>query len=497
MKFIAEKLGFPLEETEFSRERVSKNNKYYEINSLAAKYYFKNLLTEDFPQEYMGKRGLSKKILNKYFLGYAKNDNGLYRFLKERGFEENDMIHLGLIGESNGRYYDKFRDRLIFPILNNKNKVIGFGGRTLIDHNIKYLNSPESDVFIKGKNIYGVNVVNRSKKDKIILVEGYMDVIGLYNQGIDYVVATLGTALTEDQARLIKRYASQIYLAYDGDNAGIKATLRAIDIFKNMEVQLSIMEFPDKMDPDEYVKSYGKEAFEKLMRSAVDPIDFKLNKLSEKATSKMDFIRSIIEFLASIEGNVVRDLYIDKAAKFIGVATDSLRNDVNQVIEKDANKEKYKHNNFQNENIGYQSNKVEPVKENIIEKKNHKLELEKEMIIYSLLDKDYFNMLKNKRDFLENNNLIQIYDKIETCYANNSPLESILEMDAFKNEALSANYYQTKKEKHSKSVVEELLNRIERNKLKDRLSELKTLVSQKRFDANIMKEYTDLLRKLT
>ncbi|MGY3755100.1 DNA primase [Helcococcus kunzii] len=495
IKFIADKLGVVLEETEYSKDRVNRNNKYYEINSLAAKFYFKNLLTYDFPQEYLAKRGLDKKVLNKYFLGYARNDNSLYAFLKENGFEEKDMLDLGLIGESNGRYYDKYRDRLMFPILNNKNKVIGFGGRTLIDHKIKYINSPESDIFIKGKNIYGVNVVNRNRRNKVILVEGYMDVIALYNKGIDYALATLGTALTEDQARMIKRYSNEIFIAYDGDTAGVKATLRAIDIFKNMDVHLGILEFPDDMDPDEYIKKYGKEAFEKLMDKATTPIDFKLNKLMESTNNKIEFINEIIMFLSTIQGNVIRDLYIDKSAKFIGVTTDSLRIDVNKEIEKNKSKEKYK-TNIKRQSNGYISNKVAPKKVNYID--NHRIKLEKEIIIYSLLNKENFEKLSSESDFIEDAALKEIYSKITDMYLNQSLVESVTSLDVFKSSNLEKDYEAAKNSESSlDGVLEELKERVEKFRLKSRIREIKEELKTKKNDKSLISEYTSLLQRLT
>lgn len=495
IKFIADKLGVVLEETEYSKDRVNRNNKYYEINSLAAKFYFKNLLTYDFPQEYLAKRGLDKKVLNKYFLGYARNDNSLYAFLKENGFEEKDMLDLGLIGESNGRYYDKFRDRLMFPILNNKNKVIGFGGRTLINHKIKYINSPESDIFIKGKNIYGVNVVNRNRRNKVILVEGYMDVIALYNKGIDYALATLGTALTEDQARMIKRYSNEIFIAYDGDTAGVKATLRAIDIFKNMDVHLGILEFPDDMDPDEYIKKYGKEAFDKLMDKATTPIDFKLNKLMESTNNKIEFINEIIMFLSTIQGNVIRDLYIDKSAKFIGVTTDSLRIDVNKEIEKNKSKEKYK-TNIKRQSNGYISNKVAPKKVNYID--NHRIKLEKEIIIYSLLNKENFEKLSSESDFIEDTALKEIYSKITDMYLNQSFVESVTSLDVFKSLNLEKDYEATKNSESSlDGVLEELKERVEKFRLKSRIREIKEELKTKKNDKSLISEYTSLLQRLT
>lgn len=505
IRFLADKIGMVLEETEYSKAKVEENNRYYEINSLAARYYFRNLLTEDFPQKYLQDRNLDKKILNKYFLGYAKNDNGLYHFLKEKDFKEEDMLTLGLIGKGDNGYYDKFRDRLIFPIINSKNKVIGFGGRTLINHNIKYINSPESPIFIKGKNIYGANVVNRLRtRDKIILVEGYMDVIALYNRGIDYAVATLGTAMTEDQARLVRRYARNVYIAYDGDEAGVKAALRAIDIFKNMDVELLIMDFPDNLDPDDYIKKFGKEEFEKLMKKAMEPIDFKLTKLQENAKSKMDFIHEIIEFLSDIEGNVIRDIYIDKSARFIGVSTDSLRNDVNIRIEELNRREKFKSQNINNNQNGYKNiARNKKITNRIINNgseyaNNRKKILEREFLLYSLLDINYFNKLNKLSEFLEDEEMIEIYKMISNNYKKNSKKADLFNNELIKKNNLEKDYKRLLEEDFShEAVVKELKQRIEITKLEERKDELLKLIKSNEYSLEDMNEYTEILKKLT
>ncbi|MFM1564191.1 DNA primase [Helcococcus ovis] len=501
IKFIAEKLGFSLEETEYSKEKVSRSNKLYEINSKAARFYFKELLTNQIPQNYLNERGLNKNILNKYFLGYANHNNDLYKYLKKEGFQEQDILDLGLIGEKNGNYYDKFRDRLIFPILNNKNKVIGFGGRTLNNNNIKYLNSPESDIFIKGKNVYGVNVIKRNKQEKIILVEGYMDVISLYNYGIDYALASLGTALTEEQAKLILRYSKEVYIAYDGDTAGIKATLRAIEIFKNLDVQLKILEFPNGMDPDEFIKLKGREAFDDMMKKASNVIDYKLKKLYESSENQINFIKEITQFLASIRGNVVRDLYIDKSAKFIGVTTESLRNDVDIIIKKNNQREEFrKSQNFNNNKKRYINPTVKTHTVQKTENENKKNLLQREIIMYSMIDKYCYDELREFKNFLENDNFIKIYKKIEEHFEKNLIIEDILNMEIFNDLGLDIEYNNLIKNiEHAKldSILLELKHRVEVFKLQTRLGEIKEELKEKRGDRELLLEYTNLLQKLT
>lgn len=494
LKFLADKYGMTLEESYSSQESIDRRKRLYEINSMAAKFYMKNLLTDDFPQEYMQKRGLSKRILNRFFLGYAKNDNGLYEYLKSKGVEDSEMLELGLVSQFNNRIVDKFQDRLIFPILNNKNKVIGFGGRTLTNNKIKYLNSPESEIFKKRNNVYGVNVLNKTRnQNKIILVEGYMDVIGLYNKGIDYSAATLGTALTEEQARIIKRYGNEIYIAYDGDTAGIKATLRAIDIFKNMDIQLEILEFPDGMDPDEYISKYGLEEFEKLLKNSTNPIDFKLQKLLDLSPNKSDFIKEVITFLSEFKGNTVRDIYIDKAAKFLGVTTDSLRKDVEEKI--NQNKKSKFGNNFQTYNNGYKLNTRETIYDN--EKNSDTYDIEKMIVVYSLTNKDNYNSLKDYFIFIKDKELLNISKSIDSVYKGEIAAESVLESDLFRKHNLFSYFSVAKLNADNEEVINELIDRIEKIKLSEELKLIKENLTKDVSNEDLINKYQELLKKLT
>lgn len=494
LKFLADKYGITLEESYSSQESIDRRKRLYEINSMAAKFYMKNLLTDDFPQEYMQKRGLSKRILNRFFLGYAKNDNGLYEYLKSKDVKDSEMLELGLVSQFNNRIVDKFQDRLIFPILNNKNKVIGFGGRTLTNNKIKYLNSPESEIFKKRNNVYGVNVLNKTRnQNKIILVEGYMDVIGLYNKGIDYSAATLGTALTEEQARIIKRYGNEIYIAYDGDTAGIKATLRAIDIFKNMDVQLEILEFPDGMDPDEYISKYGLEEFEKLLKNSTNSIDFKLQKLLDLSPNKSDFIKEVITFLSEFKGNTVRDIYIDKAAKFLGVTTASLRKDVEEKI--NQNKKSKFGNNFQTYNNGYKLNTREVIYDN--EKNSDTYDIERMIVVYSLTNKDNYNRLKDYFIFIKDKDLLNISKSIDSVYKGEIAAESVLESDLFRKHNLFSYFSIAKLNADNEEVINELIDRIEKIKLSEELKLIKEDLTKDISNEELINKYQELLKKLT
>lgn len=344
VRFLADKYGIPIEAADPREvERQEKKEALFRINREAALFYYRRLLTNRRPQAYLRRRGMTSAIINPFLLGYADGQGqSLYRYLKDKGVEEADLLSLGLIARSNSGqgFYDKFRNRLIFPIFNNQRKIVGFGGRVMGDGIPKYLNSPESEVFHKGHNLYGIHtVMERPHRDRIIMVEGYMDVIGLYGQGIDYAMASLGTALTPDQARLIKRYTDQVYLCYDGDSAGIKAARRAIGVFRKEDIIPKMILLPDGLDPDEYIHAKGKEAFEEAVRQAVDPPSFEIKLIKaahnlEEAGGRMDFLRQAVDYLATLESQGVRDIYLQEVADLAGVKPASVESDLEEAVKK-------------------------------------------------------------------------------------------------------------------------------------------------------------------
>lgn len=517
IRFLADKLGIVLEETDYNKELTEKRQKLYEINSLAAKFFFRNMLLDKKAQSYIQKRGFDIKIVNSFFLGYARSDNSLYRFLLEQKIDVEDMLELGLVGKSrdDGSYYDKFRDRLMFPILNNKQKVIGFGGRTISDNKIKYLNSPESPVFIKGDNLYGVyNLQKRVSRDKIILVEGYMDVIGLYNHGIDFATASLGTALTENQAKLVKRYGKNVYIAYDSDTAGIKATLRAIDIFAKIDVEPRIVEFPDSMDPDEYVKAYGVDNFNKLLKAAKNSLDYKMDLEISKGGDKLSLTNRMIEFLSDIEGNAKREIYVQKVSRAIEVSVESLMEDVEERIgEKKKVKNSFPNMGFDKKN-GYQSNQKDNAFRpdqnmgpgQVISKDLLRLKLEKELLTKLLINKEYYRLLSKKTDeFVKSDYLLALKRAIDNHYqkASDEGIEEILStkeyMTAGIKDLVDAQS-RSHKEGIEVSVSEELVLRLDRFVLEERqedvYSKLRGQVTKEE-KISLIKELVEINSKLT
>lgn len=339
IKFLADKLGILVETNEVNKEKYEHRKKLFEINNEAKLFYYKNLLINDIPKDYIKKRNLNNNLINKFIIGYADGKNSLYRHLLQKGYQKDDIIEVGLINQDEkGNVYDKFRNRLMFPIIDVRGNVIGFGGRALADSRAKYMNSPQSLAYDKSKNVYGVsNLKNSTKVGKIILVEGYMDVISLTNYGFDYAIASLGTSLTHDQAKLIKRYCKNIYICYDGDSAGQKATSRAIEIFKEQDISPNIIVIPDNMDPDDYIKQYGNESFDRLIDNAVDSVTYEYKKILQKydindVKEKIQLIDDLTTLLSKLDREVIRDEYIKRFSDDLNLEYLSLKKDVSSKL---------------------------------------------------------------------------------------------------------------------------------------------------------------------
>lgn len=339
IKFLADKLGILVETNEVNKEKYEHRKKLFEINNEAKLFYYKNLLINDIPKDYIKKRNLNNNLINKFIIGYADGKNSLYRHLLQKGYQKDDIIEVGLINQDEkGNVYDKFRNRLMFPIIDIRGNVIGFGGRALADSRAKYMNSPQSLAYDKSKNVYGVsNLKNSTKVGKIILVEGYMDVISLTNYGFDYAIASLGTSLTHDQAKLIKRYCKNIYICYDGDSAGQKATSRAIEIFKEHDISPNIIVIPDNMDPDDYIKQYGNESFDRLIDNAVDSVIYEYKKILQKydindVKEKIQLIDDLTTLLSKLDREVIRDEYIKRFSDDLNLEYLSLKKDVSSKL---------------------------------------------------------------------------------------------------------------------------------------------------------------------
>lgn len=432
MKYLAKKAGIKLDDTKSSKENKILN-RYYDINKDIMMYFYKNLLTDKACQIYLKNRGFRSNIVNTFMLGFAKNSwDDLLNYVKKKDYLLDDIENLGLIKKSqNGKYYDKYRNRLIFPIINHYGKVIGFGGRSIDSTMPKYLNSPESQVFKKRYNLYGLNIFKKQSNKDIILVEGYMDVIGLNNQGIDQAVASLGTSLTSDQAKLLKRYAKNVYICYDEDNAGIKATDRAIEILLDEGIKPNIISLEKGLDPDDFVKKYGRDAFIKKMDEASDVYNYKYNKILDlyaesKDNEKFEKLNLFIEFLSSIKSDLTREIFINNVSKLFDIDKSTLKESVLKY--NDNYKKTYKN---QNKDSFYNKNDFKNFHTNqntIIERKKYSVstnELETLRLYLNQKDeydenKDFFDQVIVDEKLLEIKQYIDKngFDKISENFSN-------------------------------------------------------------------------------
>ncbi len=303
-------------------------SRFYEINAKAARYFYNSLGTRNNKGlAYLRSRGLSRDTITKFGLGYAPPSGyALVNFLRSEGVTDEEMIKLGLANSGRNGLYDKFRDRVIFPIINTQDKVIGFGGRAIGDIKPKYLNSPESEIFLKKNNLFGLNFTKNeiSSEGRAIIVEGYMDVISLYQSGVRNVAASLGTALTDNQAKLLCRYSKNIVLSYDSDNAGISAALRGISVISGAGGKPRVLTVTDGKDPDEFIQKNGREAFLRLADEAVPAAEFRLRLARRDFDLTSDegvlaYIESVVPVLRSL-GPVEQELYIRKLSSEFGIS---------------------------------------------------------------------------------------------------------------------------------------------------------------------------------
>ena len=337
VRTLAQRAGIALPEADDSKEARqadSRRAKLLEINKEAAKYFYYQLRTErgSVGMEYLRKRELSDETMNHFGLGYAnKYSNDLIQYLKSKGYSEDLIRDAGLcnVDEKHGMY-DKFWHRVMFPIQDINHRVIGFGGRVMGDGKPKYLNSPETEIFDKSRNLYGLNFARTSRKGNVILCEGYMDVIAMHQAGFTQAVASLGTAFTSGQASLLRRYANEILLSYDSDGAGVNAALRAIGILKEAGMTGRVINLEPYKDPDEFIKALGGEEFQKRLDHAENSFFFELRQLQKNydlsdPEQKTAFHREIARKLCTFSEEVERENYIEAVAQKYHISFENLR----------------------------------------------------------------------------------------------------------------------------------------------------------------------------
>ena len=370
-------------------------SKVYEINEIAAKFYHENLYkpTSKEAQEYIKKRKLDNKTLKSFLIGYSGIFDELYRMLKQKGFSEEEILASSLVNKTeNGKYIDRFRRRLMIPIQDTTGRFIAFGGRVLDDSKPKYINSPENIVYSKGRNLFGLNIAKKGDTKRIIIVEGYMDAISLYQRGITNVVASLGTALTEQQGRLLRKNSEQVIIGYDADGAGQAATLRGLEILQNMGCDIRVLQIYGAKDPDEFIIKYGPERFQKCVDNAISLVEFKVKILKqnlnlENVNDKIKFLNEVAKILSKVDNNMEKEIYVERIAKEYNVSKEAIYAEINKLT--------YRNNNDRKilERI--------PIKSLIKNKENEKIDesiiKREKMVIYILLNypKESYSAIKD------------------------------------------------------------------------------------------------------
>ena len=341
MEFLADRAGIELPKTEneqFNQRQMLKD-KVYKINEETARFYHDNLYkpTAKEAQNYVKERKLNNATLKNFLIGYSGTYNELYNHLKSKGFSDNEILASSLVNKNDrGQFIDRFRRRLMIPILDVRGKVIAFGGRVLDNSLPKYINSPENIVYSKGRNLFGLNVAKKGDLKKVVIVEGYMDAISLYQRGITNVVASLGTALTEAQGRLLRKYAEQIIISYDSDSAGQTATLRGLEILRNLGCDVRILQMEGAKDPDEYVIKYGTGRFNLLIDNAISLVEFKVKVLKNKfdldnTNDKIKFLQEIAKVLSEVDSQIELEIYVEKIANEYSISKEAIYSEVNKI----------------------------------------------------------------------------------------------------------------------------------------------------------------------
>lgn len=518
VKHLADLQGIPLDDNNIDYKLKLEKDILYSINKEAAKFYYYNLNNSKGPLSYLKNRNIDRKIINQFGLGYAPDSwDSIKKYLKQKGYKEEDIEKAGLVGrrKDNTGYYDKFRNRIMFPIIDIKGRIIGFGGRVLDNSMPKYLNSKDTLVFSKGYNLYGLNFIKRYSKDRrLILVEGYMDVISLFKSGINYAVASLGTAFTHDQAKLLKRYKREVYICYDSDKAGINATIKALNILRKEGVEPKVIVLPIGQDPDDFIRQNGFNEFNKLIENALNHIDYKilLNKQRYNLNNpedKIKFTKEVSKILRNLTSQVEKEVYIDKISEETGISKEAIEREVigkNSKINTTFYKDKYI-----NGRNRYNKNKIMPIK-TVLEPAH--LTAEKTLIRLMIKNREYYSIIKGhlvEEDFLnyEHNTLANI---IFNEYEDNPDLTELtpkliidklgkmedIDHDLI-NEIIDMSVEFLPDDKNK--LIEDLIERIKYSKLKIKrkeiLKEIQQIESKKEKNEGDVKKFRLLCLELT
>ncbi len=432
VQILAERAGINLPALgSYEDEKVAKlKAKVYDVNQFAAEFYHQNLYkpTSKPGQEYIKKRKLDNNTLKSFMIGFSGEFDELYKALRKQGFEDEEILASGLVNKSReGMYIDRYRHRIMFPIQDVRNRVIAFGGRVLDDSKPKYINSPENIVYSKGRNLFGLNVAKKNNPGimkRLLIVEGYMDAISLFQRGITNVVASLGTALTDAQGRLLRKSTEQVILGYDADGAGQAAIIRGMEILRSMGCDIRVLQISGAKDPDEFVIKYGPDRFRKCMDDAISVVEYKVKNLKkdlnlENTSDKIKFLNAIAKILSEVDNSMEREVYVEKISKCYDISKEAIYAEINKRL--------YSNNSANTKVLEARPNIVRPKQEEKIDEFSARRE---QMLIYLLINypKESFTRIKNVVSLEDiksekNKNIISIlYTKLTT----NENVENIL-----------------------------------------------------------------------
>ena len=348
VRALAKRAGMDVPEDEQYQSRYRQQERLWALNKEAARFFHSQLYAPVGAQglQYVQKRGLSKGILTQFGVGYAPDSwNALVDAMRKKGYTDQELRDADLVGEKNGRIYDRFRNRVMFPIIDVRGNVIGFGGRVLDNSTPKYLNTSETIIFNKRKNLFGLNLAKKSKQGFMILVEGNIDVITLHQYGFDCAVASLGTSLTEEHAALLSRYTEQVVLTYDGDEAGQRAAKRAIPMLEKAGIRVKVLKMRDAKDPDEFLHKFGPDAFRLLLEESSNRVDYQLGAIAAKYDLKDDdqkirYVQEAAELICTLDSSVKREVYGTRVAEKAGITPEAMKLEVGKAFKRRIAREK-------------------------------------------------------------------------------------------------------------------------------------------------------------
>ena len=506
---LAEKAGITLPTLTNSQDDkiYELKSKVYEINSLTAEYYHKKLYLPDskIAQDYVKKRKLDNKTLVTFQIGYSGNYNELYNYLKQKGYSDEELLAASVVNKSEkGVFYDRFRNKFMIPIKDVRDRVIGFGGRVLDNSKPKYINSPQNIVYDKGRQLFGLNVAKKSGKREILIVEGYMDAISLYQRGITNVVASLGTALTEHQGRLLRKYADKIIIGYDSDGAGQAATMRGLDILQNLGYDVRVLQLDGgAKDPDEYIIEYGSARLQRCMDNAISLVEFKIKKLKatlnlNQTNDKIKFLNEVAKILSRVESMVEQEVYIDKIAKDYMVSKEAIYAQINKLNNKNQNSKK-----------ALEMPKIN--RTSIISKKEDKVSekiIKRDYMVISLLinnGKSTYNSIRGKispEDFkFEKNKIIleKLFNEFEKQEPNINNMISNIEDEEIISHITYIMAYDFEITDDNKAE-EDLINTYERERIIERRNQVLKFLEDKNLEEdkrkNLEKELNEIIIRL-